>query len=252
MKYILLTIIIIIVVGIVTWIIMRRYSLLGRDKKKMANILPTGWQFYSNPTTLEPPGTVFRIDTKGRKYIVEILKVPTNKGKEAAAKCKEMVESSISILARFLGLKEMDVGTSGKKMEQLEYEIYDPVKEQTTDAGVKDALQVFKEKVEYIADNRYFIIRESRLASGMKYILNEQQFNEIGGNASVENIISAGSTINSKHEGIYELTQKFPEPMRVMFLPEEIATVAVSLPNLPPELVLKPVNEVLIWEDGHD
>ena len=47
------------------------------------DLLDPGWQFYSRPTELEAPGTVFRIDAAKRRYIVDSLTVQIQKGDEA-------------------------------------------------------------------------------------------------------------------------------------------------------------------------
>src|SRR5437870_4068400 len=67
-------------------------------------LLSAGWQFYSRPTELEPPGTIFRIDRSKRRYMVDTLKVPTERGDEAVGRREESVQAEMGMVARLLGL----------------------------------------------------------------------------------------------------------------------------------------------------
>ncbi|MBA7700807.1 hypothetical protein ES703_109531 [subsurface metagenome] len=193
---------------------------------------------------------MFRIDDDGRRYIVANLEIKTTKGKEAAGRSFKSGQASVGILASLFGLDKIGIGAKGKKVERLEFEITNPVKEETTDMAIDKVLDPFLERLDYRADNRYFIIREARMASAMKYFLSEQLVNDISGGApAIENIKVEGQFKRVK-EGEYELNQTFDEPMRVMFLPEEIAPISVGLAESTPQLGLAPVTEILIWEEG--
>ena len=238
------------IIAAIVIIVFNRRSVMGKSEKQPAEVLEPGWQFYSKPTTLDAPGTVFRIDDDGRRYIVANLKIKTTKGKEAAGRSLKSGEASVGILASLFGLEKFGVGAKGKKVERLEFEIINPVKEETTDLAIDAVLDPFLEQLEYRADNRYFIIREARLASAMKYIMSERLVNDIsGGTPAIENLEVEGE-FKRVNKGEYELNQTFDEPMRVMFLPEEIAPISASLSESKPQLGLTPVTETLIWEEG--
>ena len=54
-----------------------RTPLIDSRTTAPAALLEPGWQFYTRPTSLEPPGTVFRIDKEGRRFAV--AEIPTEK-----------------------------------------------------------------------------------------------------------------------------------------------------------------------------
>lgn len=228
-----------------------RFSLFGKRKKKQEEEVPleTGWQLYASPTTLDPPGTVFRIDGSGKRFIYERLQVDVEKGPEAAARIASSIETKAGVLARFLGL---DVGARAGvgHTSTLEFEITEPEHEVTTDTAIRKVVRAFLKRLEYSAGNRYFLIRESRSATAMKYRLADQLLAEMGGQAAVAQAATAGATLGTSRQGTYELVQKFPQRMRVMFLAEEIRPVSAGLAGEAPELGLVPVNEVLVWEEG--
>ncbi len=246
-------VVILAVVGIIVAIVLiffNRRNSMGKGEKRLADILDPGWQFYSKPTTLDAPGTLFRIDDDGRRYIVANLEIKTTMGKEAVGRSSKSSQASIGILASLFGLDKIGIGAKGNKVERLEFEITNPVKEVTTDMAIDEVLDPFLEQLEYRAENRYFIIREVRMASAMKYFLSEQLVNDISGGApAIENIKVEGEFKRGK-KGEYELDQTFDEPMRIMFLPEEIAPISVGFDESKPQLGLAPVTETLIWEEG--
>lgn len=245
--------VVIVVLGIIAAIVLyvfNKRSVIDEDTKRMAVILDPGWQFCSKPTELDPPGTVFRIDEEGRRFKVGDLAVETQKGQEAAGRSIMSGQASVGIMATLFGMDKIGVGAKGKKVERLEFEITDPVKEETSDMALDKVIDPFLEDLSFREDNRYFIIREARMASAMKYFLTEELVNEIsGGVPEIENIKVEGEFKKSK-EGEYELDQIFDVPLRVMFLPEEIIQLSVGLAQSEADTRLAPVTETLVWEEG--
>ena len=238
------------IIAAIVIIIFNRRSSIGKGEKRLADILDPGWQFYSKPTTLDAPGTVFRIDNNGRRYTVGKLDIKTTRGKEAAGRSVKSGQASVGILASLFGLDKIGIGAKANKVERLEFQITNPVKDETTDMAIDEMIDPFLEQLDYRADNRYFIIREARIASAMKYFLSEQLVNDISGGApAIENIKVEGE-FKRRKKGEYELNQTFDEPMRVMFLPEEIAPISVGLAESKPQLGLAPVTETLVWDEG--
>lgn len=241
------------IAGIIAAIVIyvfNRYNILSKGEKRVADILDPGWQFYSKPTTLDAPGTVFRIDDNDVRYKVGKLNVVTTQGKEAAGRNTKSGQVSLGILSSLLGLDKIGIDVKAKKVEQLEFEITDPVKEETSDMAIDKELDSFLEKLEYRADNRYFIIREARLASAMKYYLTEKLVNEITGGVKPIEDLKVEGDLNKGQEGEFELDQTFEQQMRIMFLPEEIVPISVGLSKATPQLGLAPVSEPLVWKEG--
>lgn len=240
------------VAAIVAYILVKRSKVASaRNADLPAGALPPGWVFYSNPTTLEQPGTVFRIDPQGRRYIVDLLKVAIQSGDEAAGTVEESVNANTGMIARFVGLHNIEASIGAQKTERFEYGITDPVKEYIPDIEIDKILPSFLATLDYRKGHRYFVIREARKASSIRYRLTKKQVDSFGGEASVGTQLSAqGKLFSSDSSGQYILEQDFKTPMRVMFLPEEIRQVTAGLASEKPQLGLMPVKESLYWEDA--
>ncbi len=226
------------------------FSLFGSDKKKPAQLLDDGWQLYAKPTTLEPVGTLFRIDDQGRRFLVDEIAMQTREGAEAAARVQQRVQASVGMFARFLGLDSYSGKLGAQDAETLEFEIVNPVRQVVNDAVLDKALAPVIASLHYRADNRYYVIRDTRSATAMTYRLTTQQLGSIGGEASLAMALGAGAQIGVGHGGLYEINQTFPERMRVMFLAEEIAPVKAGLGGAKPELGRMPVRTMLVWTDA--
>lgn len=225
-------------------------SLFGSDKRQPAQVLEEGWQLYAKPTTLEPVGTIFRIDDARRRFMVDQAVVDTQEGAEAAAKVQQRIQANIGFFARFLGLDSYSGKLSGQDTETLEFEIVNPVRQVASDAAMDRAMVPVLASLKYRTDFRYYIIRETRSATAMTYRLTQAQLGEIGGEMSLAVALGAGAKIGAGQIGLYEINQTFPERMRVMFLAEEIAPVKAGLAGGQPMLGRIPVRWPLVWSEG--
>lgn len=202
--------------------------------------------FFNQPTNLEPPGTVFRIDAGGCRFIVDRLTVEVDEGPEASSRLEQRMEVKLGVLARFVGLVPIGANVGGGRVQTLEFEVHDPVRAVTTDVALRAPLDILLEQLERRPDDRYFVIRETRSASGIIYRLSEGQVAELGGEGPVHAALSAGASLSAKGAGVYEITQPFPERLRVTFMPEEIKRVSAGLAG-EPRLGLVPVTTALEW-----
>jgi hypothetical protein len=225
-------------------------SLFGGKKRKPASLIEEGWQLYAKPTTLEPVGTLFRIDDEGRRFMVDQIAVDTEQGAEAGSKLIQQVRANIGFFARFLGLDSYGGKLAGENVETLEFEIVEPIRQVAFDAAMDRALEPVLATLKYRADNQYYVIRETRSVKAMTYRLTRAQLGEIGGEASLAIALGAGAKIGAGREGLFEISQTFPERMRVMFLAEEIAPVKAGLAGEPPILGRMPVRHPLVWTEG--
>jgi len=208
-----------------------------------------GWQFYSKATTLEPPGTVFRIDAAHRRYLVGKVEVPTEKGDETAASLEKRVSTTLGMFVRFLGLDKLGIGGKLDRVQQFAFELKDAEREITTDVALDDALLAFLEKLDYRADNRYFVIREALSATSMLYALTKDQLVELGGEGALATALGAGASIAHASSERITFPKTFPQRMRVTFLPEEITTTRSNLSGEKPTLGRKRVTKPLTWTD---
>lgn len=190
----------------------------GQDPEK---ILEEGWQFYHRPTTLEPVGTVFRIDKANKRFIVDKLTIPSTLGSEAVVRIKCHAITGMGIITRLL-----EIGIKGhvkaNKDEKIEFELVNPERETTMDVDVDKELNKFIGSLVYYEDNRYFLIRECRWASAMKYSMSKERILNLGGEIEINKRLKSRGTVKSVNKQTYEIPDTFSEKMRVMFLPDEI------------------------------
>jgi hypothetical protein len=225
-------------------------TLFGSGTREPAHVLEEGWQLYAKPTTLEPVGTLFRIDGTGRRFMVDQVAVETQEGAEAAARVQQRVQANIGFFARFLGLDSYGGRLGAEDAETLEFEIVSPMRQVASDAAMDRAMAPVLASLTYRTDNRYYVIRETRSATAMTYRLTQAQLGEIGGEMSLAVAFGAGARIGAGQGGLYEINQTFPERMRVMFLAEEIAPVRAGLAGGEPMLGRMPVRRPLVWSEG--
>lgn len=221
-----------------------------KDERSMSsNPLPEGWQFYDKPTTLEPPGTVFRIDRDNKRYIVDHLKIGSRKGEEAFGRIQRSIVAKASIIASFLGLTNLSLSGEAGKNEQVVFEMQNLMREYLTDMDIDPVIKPFLEELDYRVKNKYYIIRDATSANEIDFQLSNNQVFSLGGEASLNEAISVkGEIVSAKKGGLYILQQKFDKPMRIMFLPEEIKPISAGLGGKGPELGLVPVKGVLDWD----
>jgi hypothetical protein len=219
-----------------------------KDERSLSsNILPTGWQFYDKPTTLEGPGTVFRIDRDKKKALVHELKVKTMKGEEAFGRVETSIEANAGIVASFLGLRNLSLGANAGKIEAVKMEMQNLVREVATDHVLDPVLKPYLKEMAYRVKNRYYIIREATTTDEIYFQLTKSQVISLGGEVSLEKAFSVKGHLFRKKNEVYVLQQKFEKPMRIMFLPEEIKPISAGLGGDGPELGLVPVKGVLDW-----
>jgi len=247
--YVLAAVVVLAIVGYI--LVQRKRVASARNADLPAGALPKGWQFYSNPTTLEPPGTIFRIDPNKQRYIVDSLPVTISAGAEAVGKLAESITADSNIVANFIGLVNAEAGVGTQKTEHFVYEVDDPVMETVSDVELEKTLPAFLDKHNFRQGHRYFVIRQARKVNAMRYRLTNKLVNDFGGKASVgEQLTAQGKVFSSDSNGQYILEENFKSPMRIAFLPEEIRTIRASLDAAKPQLGLVPVTEVLSWKDA--
>lgn len=225
------------------------FSLFGKKPKRPDDFLPPGWQFYSRPTNLEPPGTIFRIDKEGHRFIVANLKPDVERGAEPGAEKVERIETKVGVVARLLGLQSLGAHVGGGNAKAFRFQIVDPIRESTSDVEMDRVLKPYLEGMAFRKENRYFVIRETRSAIAMTFLLSDEEVGEIGGTGAIVAAGEGGLTLAAKSVESSELTQAFPERLGVMFLAEEIAPVVAGLAGGEAAFGRVAVASVLDWVD---
>ncbi len=209
--------------------------------------LPPGWQYYTKPTTGEPPGTVFRITPDKKKFEVKQLDVKIVPCEESTGKF--MKRTTMGVLTRFNGLSNIGLTGSAKKVQTVVFEMKDPTGETTFDDDVDKVLTewIESQKLQLRPKDRYFIIRNSTKAKALNYQLTEDQVNLLEEKASLNaNMFKQDTNLSSKEKAKYILSQEFNQPMRIMFNAEEIKMKSV---NGKIKLHYYPVKGIIDWKE---
>jgi hypothetical protein len=232
-------------------VVARARSSLTSKRGQPLGKLPEGVQFYSNPTTLEPPGTVFRIDPNRTRYLVKQMRVPAQRAPEASGVWRETVTVSTGVLAQVLGVAPATLKLGSEKTEEVAFELGGVVREITFDTDLDAAVEMFRRE-KYRVDNRYFIIRECWLAKSIHYTFSERYILDLGGEVVLNQLAAKGSLLSRSRSGEYLLKKEFETPMGVLFLPEEIKPISAALGRELPRLDRAPITGPLLWESQQD
>ncbi|MCW3999852.1 MAG: PKD domain-containing protein [Candidatus Bathyarchaeota archaeon] len=208
-------IIIITPVGAVIW--------WKRKKKQnpLSGVLPLGWQFYTKPTTGEPPGTIFRITSDKKKFWVKQLDVQIHPCDESAAKYTR--KATMGILLRFNGLETVSINQKSSSFQQVTFEMKEPIGEATYDADLDPLLSKWLDSpnFEFRPEDRYFVIRDATKTKAINYKLTRQQFTALKEQAALKKLQQA-TQLNNNDQEQFVFPQKFSAHMRIMFNAEEI------------------------------
>src|SRR5438094_925962 len=85
---------------LVALIFLLKSDLLGKRAKEPSVLLEPGWQFYTKPTSSEPPGTVFRIDAAGRRFTVDVIQTPFSTATEVFGRTEQAIQTNAKTLSR--------------------------------------------------------------------------------------------------------------------------------------------------------
>jgi hypothetical protein len=228
------------------WLVRSRRA---ESRPEAPPLLSAGWQFYSRPTELEPPGTVFRIDSGKRRFMVDTLEVTTQKGEEAVGRRRESVNANMGMVARFFGLgPKLDV--DAEHTETFVFELKGASRQFVEDADLDAVLDPWLKQHELREGSRYFVIRDTVSGNEITYHLDRGQVDKLGGEASLTDAAELeGNLHTSTSKSDYLLQQTFDKPMRIMFLPEELRPLTRGLAE---ETVIgrRPVTKPLVWEEA--
>jgi hypothetical protein len=218
---------VIIAVIIIVIIIQRRKKL-----KKEIESLPLNpmeeWQYFECPTSGMKPGTVFRV-TKDKKVEKVVTLEPPKYNIEIEEEDEVLGEIDRNIKAStfigFTGLGVADLGGKLSNTQTFALDLPGLKKESTNDfnliglenklIGSKTFALIFQD------DDRYFIITKARKAKQIKYVLNNTQVNNFGGEAKVKELALRGKHLNFE-KGDRSINQAFDEYMRVAFYAKQL------------------------------
>jgi hypothetical protein len=216
------------IVGVIVVVAIAIFGIAVTRRRRLptgvkGDVLPAGWQFFDKPSTLEGPGTIFRIDQERRRFRVTELDVTPEIGPEAFGRQQHEVAADSGIVASFLGIAKADVGA--KTIERIVIELQDCRREVLDDMQLDELLNaaaVFK-KIQIREGNDYYIIRETRVAASVTYHLTREHVISLGGQAGLAEIEAEGNVVRSTDRDEIRIEQRLDPPMGVLYLAEQFS-----------------------------
>ncbi len=253
---------IILVIAVVVGFLMFKWWQRKVEKEVIpTDVLPPGWQFYQNLTTGDPPGTIYEI-TKDKhrqtySYPDSIEKI--HRSKEAQGRIKSKIQAKLGDFVNFLGLK-INLTLNASHVQELTLAMDDTEKETLVEKDVVELIEKSFKDMKPDSSSRYIIIREARSTKEIDYIFTKNQVDSFGGKAEIDKAIkeaNANLEFSKTADTEFKLQRKFDQPMRVMFLAEEIqfpeeevrfrvAGTDKTIPSVK-QFTRKPLKEPIDW-----
>ena len=186
------------------------------DSTKYENSVLKNFTHFSTPRTSGRPGTVYRINPDGKKFIVEDVN---------AIKSMESREADIRGRMNFPPEKILQV--LNLEFENLdpvpvEVEILDAVREYTEQAQVDKVLWEKDKAEELVVDEKsdYFLIRETVSTKEIIYRFSEETIEFLKRGRS--QLSKARSVGDEELDFPYEIKKEFEQPHRIFHLDQKI------------------------------
>jgi len=212
-----------------------------------------GFVPFALPTTADAPGTIFRIDKEGKRFIVGDITVHIHLASVAIPEYKKEMKYNIGFVCSILkkiGLIKgpaLDASLSGESA--LAIKVEGAIKEYTTDNEVYKALKDAVSKLTFSEGNKYYIIRETVSAEKVTYTFDNVVVAQGGGSASIAEAAKGKANVAWRSGDGYILDAKFTTPHRILYKAEEIIKPSGGLGGGEGSYQLINVREPLNWID---
>lgn len=239
------------IVALLYWVIFKKKK-TGGGPTGVVSLLTLGWEFFPNPTTANPPGTIFRVTPDKRKFHVATLPINYHEALESLGTNFILEATDVNIGARLLGKKNLDIKieSSGDRSSKFQFSIESPVREYAGDDEIDEPLASFYKELKksYRARDKYYIIYETIKGDGMTYELSQNQVMKLGGEAQLKEVLTLkNAPIKVEKKNNYELKETFKKPMRILLLTEEIRPASYGLSDEELKFERVPVTTAINW-----
>jgi len=194
-------------------------------------VFDEGFQLLAAPTEGDAPGTIFRLDSRHRRFEVgELARLPIRRQNIAVGTLKAERKIDASLLGRLLSIAT-PTSASGRiaSTHTTTFSLTKAFKEVTLDADVTAGIKAFLPQVDWKTDSHYYLIRETIGASAMSYVLQDSTMRELGGRAKLSEAFAGRTDLSWSSSASNDLVQRFPMPYRVLYKIEEITRPAGTI-----------------------
>lgn len=186
-----------------------------QDSLRPANSVYKNFKPFTTPRTNYRPGTVYRIDESGIKYLVQDVNSINSSRSSEGTVIGRMVFTKDELLAGLNIEFDMDYVTA-------EVEIKDAVRELTEQTNVDYILWENDLADELVVDpkSKYYIVRETVATTEITFRFDSNSASYIlKGKGNLKEKISTGTTVVDYP---FSITKRFKEPKRLFYLEQEI------------------------------
>ena len=221
-----------------------RFTVKTSENQVLKDVnIAAGWHLMLPPVEKLAAGTIYRKNADGRMILVKELKVAATKIKEGEFTYSASVISSSNMIAEFFRMG--GVNSDSDQQISLALELNNVVREVTDDMAVDDMLASIWNKVRIRADEKYYIIRETRAAKKINLKLTKAQVQKLSGEVNVKKAAAAQAGLMEGEATDFEVNKSYEKRMYVMYLPEEIRMVSANFKEDEPSFDVYPVTEFL-------
>jgi hypothetical protein len=206
---------------------------------------------YGTPREFDGPGTVYRVDRKGRQYHVYDLpvKLPHPLPREDLVQASGSRTFTLGVLADLfnvgsppLGLR---FGADAKRVAVTSINLGEGYRARPDDGGQIDRLlaQASREKwFDFVPKNRYFVVRETVQVPQMHYSLAEWTNAYASFLAKFPQVQASGSTTQGSVGGsasqsaitVQTIGRTYSAPRNLFYLPDEVYPPTAGIASGPP------------------
>ncbi|MEH0166730.1 hypothetical protein [Roseateles microcysteis] len=186
-----------------------------------------GFEAFATPRTFDGPGTVYRIDSDGKRFPVAEIVFRVRSGEEAIPKYKSRRDLSLNQFLEALGASAEAMPASVKvnlsNVRSANIEATTGQRQYVQDNDVEPTLLAWADKTDPKAENEYYLIREVIATPALTYKVDKQWLVSL--TVDVKALKAAGYKGEAKDDGVdsLEMDRRFDKPMNVWYKAERIS-----------------------------
>jgi hypothetical protein len=193
----------------------------------VGNLGLEGFEAFATPRSFDGPGTIYRLDKDGKRFLVASLDVVNAvRGKEVIPKFTSSRDLSISQLLESIGVAaaklpaNANINMTSSRKTSLETTNGD--RKEIADGDILTVLNKWKASTKPIEDNKYYLIRATIASDNVDYKVDKSWLFYAKLDLSILNLAGYKGSANSKSEDTLELESRFDEKMNIWFKAERI------------------------------
>ncbi len=179
------------------------------------------------PSTAYKPGTVFRIDQQHVSYFVDQSftdKIPTRQEEATLGFLSGRDDVNLNVLAWLLQVQQpANPNTSWSAVRGISVRFDDVTWEHADDAQIDTVVGRFAGYQHKREGSEYFVVREAWKVGSMRLRLTTGLASDLGvEGSSIPKLLHANYELKYAPAARYNLSESFPEPLRVCIRPERL------------------------------